>query len=145
MGLTRWAGTRNGKTILDFTEARDHGWQWRQPDHMQVCTLQQNYMLVPLICLQDGCSYCHPTNRPLALLTASARTSPAQPPTISEHVSDSIGSKFYGFFPEWFNPISSQPVLTCLCLWTCLMQALIKGFFIAGILITRKRRMQRNA
>jgi len=28
----------NGKTNLDFTEARDSEWQWHQLGHMQVCT-----------------------------------------------------------------------------------------------------------
>ena len=30
-----------GKTNLDFTEARDSEWQWHQLSHMQVCTLLQ--------------------------------------------------------------------------------------------------------
>ena len=29
---------QKGKTYLDFTEARDSEWQWRQLGHMQVCT-----------------------------------------------------------------------------------------------------------
>jgi len=29
---------QNGKTNLDFTEARDSEWQWCQLGHMQVCT-----------------------------------------------------------------------------------------------------------
>jgi len=29
---------QNGKTNLDFTEARDSEWQWHQLGHMQVCT-----------------------------------------------------------------------------------------------------------
>jgi len=28
---------QNGKTNLDFTEARDSEWQWHQLGHMQVC------------------------------------------------------------------------------------------------------------
>jgi len=32
---------QNGKTNLDFTEARDSEWQWHQLGHMQVCTLLQ--------------------------------------------------------------------------------------------------------
>jgi len=28
---------QKGKTDLDFTEARDSEWQWRQLGHMQVC------------------------------------------------------------------------------------------------------------
>ena len=40
-GLPRWAGTRKGKTNLDFTGARDSEWQWHQLGHTQVCTLLQ--------------------------------------------------------------------------------------------------------
>jgi len=29
---------QQGKTDLDFTEARDSEWQWHQLGHMQVCT-----------------------------------------------------------------------------------------------------------
>jgi len=29
---------QKGKTSLDFTEARDSEWQWRQLGHMQICT-----------------------------------------------------------------------------------------------------------
>ena len=32
---------QKGKTNLDFTEARDSEWQWRQLGHMQVCTSLQ--------------------------------------------------------------------------------------------------------
>jgi len=32
---------QKGKTNLDFTEARDGEWQWRQLGRMQVCTLLQ--------------------------------------------------------------------------------------------------------
>jgi len=32
---------QQGKTNLDFTEARDSEWQWHQLGHMQVCTLLQ--------------------------------------------------------------------------------------------------------
>jgi len=32
---------QKGKTNLDFTEARDSEWQWRQLDQMQVCTSLQ--------------------------------------------------------------------------------------------------------
>jgi len=32
---------QNGKTNLDFTEARDREWQWHQLGHMQVCTSLQ--------------------------------------------------------------------------------------------------------
>jgi len=32
---------QKGKTILDFTEARDSQWQWHQLGHMQICTSLQ--------------------------------------------------------------------------------------------------------
>jgi len=32
---------QNGKTKLDFAEARDSEWQWHQLGHMQVCTSLQ--------------------------------------------------------------------------------------------------------
>jgi len=36
---TTWVSRyQKGKTNLDFTEARDSEWQWRQLGHMQVCT-----------------------------------------------------------------------------------------------------------
>jgi len=35
---TRVGRYQNGKTKLDFTEARDSEWQWLQLGHMQVCT-----------------------------------------------------------------------------------------------------------
>jgi len=40
---TTWVSRyQKGRTILDFNEARDDGWQWHQLDHMQIiCTLLQ--------------------------------------------------------------------------------------------------------
>jgi len=38
---TRVSRYQNGKTNLDFTEARDSEWQWHQLVHMQVCTSLQ--------------------------------------------------------------------------------------------------------
>jgi len=32
---------QEGKTNLDFTEAKDSEWQWHQLGHMQVCTSLQ--------------------------------------------------------------------------------------------------------
>jgi len=61
---------QKGKTNLDFSEARDSGWQWHQLGHMQVCTLLQtdNHTSTPLLCfLQAGCPSCHPTNSIKAL------------------------------------------------------------------------------
>jgi len=40
-GTTQVSRYQKGKTNLDFTEARDSEWQWRQLDHMQVCTSLQ--------------------------------------------------------------------------------------------------------
>jgi len=37
LGTTRVSRYQKGKTILDFTEARDSEWQWHQLGHMQVC------------------------------------------------------------------------------------------------------------
>ena len=37
-GTTQVSQYQKGKTNLDFTEARDSGWQWHQLGHMQVCT-----------------------------------------------------------------------------------------------------------
>jgi len=36
-GTTQMSRYQKGKTDLDFTEARDSEWQWRQLGHMQVC------------------------------------------------------------------------------------------------------------
>ena len=41
LGLPVVSRYQNGKTNLDFTEARDSEWQWHQLDHMQVCTSLQ--------------------------------------------------------------------------------------------------------
>jgi len=38
---TRLSQYQEGKTNLDFTEARDSEWQWHQLGHMQVCTSLQ--------------------------------------------------------------------------------------------------------
>jgi len=50
---------------MDFTEARDSGWQWHQLGHMQVCTSLQtdNHASTPPLksFLQAGCPSCHPT------------------------------------------------------------------------------------
>jgi len=40
-GTTQVSWYQKGKTNLDFTEARDSGWQWHQLGHMQVCTSLQ--------------------------------------------------------------------------------------------------------
>ena len=60
----------NGKTNLDFTEARDSERQWHQLGHMQVCTLlrtDNHANTSPLSFLQAGCPSCHPTNSVKAL------------------------------------------------------------------------------
>ena len=60
---------QNGKTNLDFTEARDSEWLWHQLGHMQVCTLLQtdNHASTPPLFLQAGCPSCRPTNSVKAL------------------------------------------------------------------------------
>jgi len=65
----------NGKTNLDFTEARDSEWHWHQLGHMQVCTWLQtdnHASIPPLSFLQAGCPSCHPTNSVKALKATEA-------------------------------------------------------------------------
>ena len=70
-GTTQLSCYQKGKTNLDFTEARDSGWQWHQLGYMQVCTSLQtdnHSSTPPLLCfLQAGCPSCHPTNSVKAL------------------------------------------------------------------------------
>jgi len=69
-GTTRVSLYQKGKTNLNFTEARDSEWQWRQLGHMQVCISLQtdNYASTPpLSFLQAGCPSCRPTNSVKAL------------------------------------------------------------------------------
>ena len=40
-GTTQVSWYQKGKTNLDFTGARDSGWQWHQLGHMQLCTSLQ--------------------------------------------------------------------------------------------------------
>ena len=64
-GLPRWAGTREVKNNLDFTEARDSEWQWHQLGHKQVCNSLQkdnHASTPPLSFLQAGCPSCRPNN-----------------------------------------------------------------------------------
>ena len=55
-GTTRVCRYQNGKTKLDFTEARDSEWQWHQLGHMQVCTSPQtdNHASTPPLCFFTG-------------------------------------------------------------------------------------------
>jgi len=56
---------QEGKTNLDFTEARNSEWKRHHLGHMQVCTSLQrdNHATTqPLNFLQAGCPSCHPTN-----------------------------------------------------------------------------------
>jgi len=68
---TTWVSRyQQGKTNLDFSEARDDEWQWHQLGHMQVCTSLQtdNHASTPPLCfLQAGCPSCRPTNSVKAL------------------------------------------------------------------------------
>jgi len=66
---------QKGRTNLDFTEARDSEWQWRQLGHMQVCTSLQtdNHASTPPLCLlQAGCPSCRPTHSVKALKAANS-------------------------------------------------------------------------
>jgi len=68
---------QKGKSKLDFTEARDSEWQWRQLGHMQVCTLLQtdnHASTPPLSFVQVGCPSCHSTNSVKALKAHSSIT-----------------------------------------------------------------------
>ena len=61
---------QKGKTNLDFTEASDSEWQWRQLEHMQVCTSLQtdnHASTSPLSFLQAGSPSCRSTNSVKAL------------------------------------------------------------------------------
>ena len=68
-GTTRESRYQNGKTNLDFTEARDNEWQWHQLGHMQVCTALQT----------DS----HSSTPPLSFYRLDAL--PAAQPTASVH------------------------------------------------------------
>ena len=73
-GLPRWSQYQNGKTSLDFSEARDSEWQWHQLGHMQVCTSLQadnHASTEPLSILQAVCPFCHPSNSVKALKATS--------------------------------------------------------------------------
>jgi len=59
------------KTNLDFTEATDTEWQWRQLGRMQECTSLQtdnHANTPPLSFLQARCPSCRPTNSVKALI-----------------------------------------------------------------------------
>jgi len=68
---------QEGKTNMNFTEARDSEWQWHLLGHMQVCTLLQSdnhASTQPLSFLQAGCLSCCPSNSVKALkATGNAR------------------------------------------------------------------------
>ena len=50
---------QNGKTNLNFTEARDSEWQWLQLGHMQVCTSLQtdNHASTPPLSFLQGSEF----------------------------------------------------------------------------------------
>jgi len=69
-GTTRVSRYQEGKTDLDFTEARDSEWQWHQLGPVQVCTSLQtdnHASNPPLSFLEAGCPSCRPTNSVKAL------------------------------------------------------------------------------
>ena len=75
-GTTRVSWYQKGKTNLDFTEARDSGWQWHQLGHMQVCTslqIDNHASTPPLSFLQTGCPSCRPTNSVAALKATNVK------------------------------------------------------------------------
>ena len=56
-GTTQVSRYQKGKTSLDFTEARDSGWQWHQLGYMQVCISLQtdnHTSSPPLLCFFTG-------------------------------------------------------------------------------------------
>jgi len=65
--MTRVSRYQKGKTILDFTEARDSEWLWHQLGHMQDCTSlhTDNHASTPLL------SFYRPDALPAAQPTAS--------------------------------------------------------------------------
>ena len=68
---TRVSRYQNGKTNLDFTEARDSEWQWHQLGHMQVCTSLQTEN--------------HTNTPPLKKVFYRPAALPAAQPTASKH------------------------------------------------------------
>jgi len=55
-GTTQVSQYQQGKTNLDFNEARDSEWQWHQLGHMQVCTSLQtdNHTSTQSLCFFSG-------------------------------------------------------------------------------------------
>ena len=69
-GTTRVSRYQKGKTNLDFTGARDSGWQWHQLGPMQVYTSLQtdnHASTPPLSFLQAACHSCCQANSVKAL------------------------------------------------------------------------------
>jgi len=64
---TRVSRYQKGTINLDFTEARDSGWQWHQLGHMQACTSLQtdNYASNPLLSFFTGRMPFLPPNKAL--------------------------------------------------------------------------------
>jgi len=76
---------QEGKTNLDFTEARDSEWQWHQsaPRSRQITTPTPYHSVF----LQAGCPSCRPTNSVKALkATISRKPSLQIPSTEFTHV-----------------------------------------------------------
>ena len=99
-GTTRVSQYQKGKTSLNFTEARDSEWQWRQLGHMQVCTSLQtdnHASTPPLSFLQAGCPSCRPANSVKAL-KAWVKFSLPTLPSISV-----FSSPFFLLFCFWFR------------------------------------------
>ena len=63
---TTWVSRyQKGKTNLDFTGARDGGWQWHQLGHMQVCTSLQtdNHASTPPLCFTGRMPFLPPNQQ----------------------------------------------------------------------------------
>jgi len=62
-GTTQVIRYQEGKTDLDFTEARDSEWQWHQLCRMQVCTSLQtdNHASTPLLSFLHAVPAAQPT------------------------------------------------------------------------------------
>ena len=119
-GTTQVSQYQKGKTILDFTEAKDSQWQWHQLGHMQVRTLLQT----------DN----HASTPPLSFFRPDAI--PAAQPTASKHWRQQLCTftselKYWdisfdlvvsvilnnNFIVEEFQAISSWTVCLITCVW----------------------------
>jgi len=78
---------QKGKTKLDFTEARDSEWQWRQMSHMQICTSPRQ-ITTPTShqFLQARRPSCHLTNSGKALKANNKKYDAKSPSVARQHL-----------------------------------------------------------